>query len=98
MFLYIDSVNPEVLLKIASKLSKPSRKVHALKHLPQALGLAEQDRSLQQWKLGLRGTFLLMFLLWEENRDLGKSANYELALVLKGLGYDDLAQICEQED
>ena len=99
MFLYTDSVDPEILLEIASQLSHPKMSADALKRLPQALGLSltEEECQQQQRKLGLRGMFLFMFLLWENKRDFGGSADSELALILKQLGYGDLALYCEED-
>ena len=99
IFLCIDSVDPEILLEIATQLSLPDRRHDALKRLPQALGLSltEEECQQQQQKQGLRGLFLLMFLQWQGKRDLGVPADSELALILKQLGYDDLALSCEED-
>ena len=100
MFLWIDSVDPEDLLEIASRFSHRDVYADARKRLPKALGLSltEDDCQQQQRKLGLRGMFLLMFLQWEKNRAVGPPADTELALILKNLGFDDLILSCEEED
>ena len=98
--MWIDSVDPEDLLEIASRFSHRDVYVDVRRRLPQALGLSltEDECQQQQRKLGVRGMFLSMFLLWEKNRDVGPSADTELALILKKLGFDDLILSCEEED
>ena len=72
MLFCIDAVGPEILLEIATQLSHPDVSDDAVKRLPQALGLSlgEEEWQEKKRKLGLRGMFLLMFLLWEEKKSL----------------------------
>ena len=91
VFLWIDSVDPEVLLEIASGLSRRDVYVDVLKRLPKALKLelSEDECQEQQRKLGLRGMFLSMFLLWEKKREVGPPADSELTEILKQLGFNE---------